>query len=113
MCKKCVKVEYPDRGNACLEDGSYYLNFSGCAKCQGLDVLKVENRTSLEDVDGMETTTYDHICKNCNHVVANHMCTFRVEDEFQEYEMSCLLCGNAEDSRSIMPCDPRQQPMYL
>ena len=31
----------------------------------------------------------------------------------QEYEMNCLLCGHGEDSRSIMPRDPRQQPLFI
>jgi len=78
-----------------------------------MDVLHVKDRTSVEDEEGLETVTYHHVCKTCSHVIASHSYTFKVEDEYQEYEMSCLLCGNAEDSRSILPCDSRQQPMYF
>jgi len=113
MCQKCIREEFPDRGNMCLEEGSYYQNFSGCTECHGHDVLKVDNRTRLEDKEGVETVTYDHVCKICGHVIAVHSWSFHVEEEYQEYEMSCMLCGSAEDSRSVMPCDPRQQPMYF
>jgi len=113
MCQKCVKEEYPDRGSTCLEEGSYYQNFSRCAECQGQDVLQVENKSIVEDVDGVETVSYDHICRICRHVVASHSCTFKIEDSYQEYEMSCLLCGSSEDSRSILPCDPRHQSQFF
>jgi len=105
MCNSCVKEEYPDRGSICLEDGSFLNNFSGCAQCHGLDVISIENRTLLEDEDD--------VCKVCSHLIASHLYTFRVEDDYQEYEMSCLLCGSSEDSRSVLPCDPRHQVAYL
>lgn len=46
-------------------------------------------------------------CKTCDHLVAQHEHKFWVEDNFQFYEMNCLLCGEAEDSRSCLPEDPR------
>ncbi|KAL8619557.1 hypothetical protein ACOMHN_019613 [Nucella lapillus] len=104
MCNECVKEEFPERDTMCLETGSYMLNYKGCAHCGGREV-DIKNRVVTEDVD--ELVTYQHVCSHCEHVVANHEYTFKVADEYQEYEMSCLLCGNGEDSRSIMPYDPR------
>ncbi|XP_070179586.1 protein Churchill-like isoform X2 [Littorina saxatilis] len=88
----------------CLETGSYLVNYAGCNECGGRDIL-IKNRIVSEDED--ELITFQHVCLHCEHIVANHEYSFKVVEEFQEYEMSCLLCGNGEDSRSIMPCDPR------
>ncbi|KAL4237363.1 Protein Churchill [Mactra antiquata] len=107
MCVSCVKEEYPDRESICLDTGSYMLNFVGCAQCGDKHGLTVVNRQTTEDEDGEETITYQHICKSCNHVIANHEHLFRVEDDYQIYEMLCSLCGRSDDQRSIMPCDPR------
>ncbi|XP_036981794.2 protein Churchill isoform X2 [Artibeus jamaicensis] len=87
MCGDCVEKEYPNRGNICLENGSFLLNFTGCAACD--------------------------LCKNCHHVVARHEYTFSIMDEFQEYTMLCLLCGKAEDTISILPDDPRQMTLLF
>ncbi|XP_017589235.1 PREDICTED: protein farnesyltransferase subunit beta [Corvus brachyrhynchos] len=63
--------------------------------------------------DGEEIVTYDHLCKNCHHLIARHEYTFSVVDDYQEYTMLCLLCGRAEDSVSILPDDPRQMtPLF-
>lgn len=110
MCKKCVKEEFPDRLTMCLDNGEFYPNFVGCTECSRTDVLHVENRVTQQD-DDEETVIYEHKCKACGHLVASHMFRFRVEGDFQEYEMSCLLCGSSEDSRSVLPYDPRQQPL--
>lgn len=108
MCNECVKEEYPDRGTTCMDNGSYLMNFAGCHDCGKLDVIAITNRHCTdEDDDDEEIITYQHICSTCGHVIANHEYTFRVEDEYQVYEMDCVLCGRADDSRSIMPCDPR------
>ncbi|XP_025105280.1 protein Churchill-like [Pomacea canaliculata] len=105
MCLECVKEEFPERETTCLESGSYLLNYAGCQNCSAKD-LQIMNRICTEE-DEEELITYQHVCSQCNHVVANHEYTFKVEGEYQEYEMSCMLCGNGEDSRSIMPYDPR------
>uniref|UniRef100_A0A6I8N878 Protein Churchill n=2 Tax=Ornithorhynchus anatinus TaxID=9258 RepID=A0A6I8N878_ORNAN len=112
MCGDCVEKEYPDRGNTCLENGSFLLNYIGCAMCSKRDFVLVTNKATKEE-DGEEIVTYDHVCKNCHHMVARHEYTFSVMDEYQEYTMLCLLCGKAEDSVSVLPDDPRQMaPLF-
>uniref|UniRef100_A0A3Q3VXA1 Protein Churchill n=1 Tax=Mola mola TaxID=94237 RepID=A0A3Q3VXA1_MOLML len=82
MCNGCVQKEYPDRGNTCLENGSYLMNYLGCASCHQRDFVLIRNQAA-EDDDGEEIVTYDHVCKNCDHVVARHEYTFSVVDEYQ------------------------------
>ncbi|XP_053080544.1 protein Churchill isoform X2 [Acinonyx jubatus] len=82
MCGGCVEKEYPNRGNICLENGSFLLNFTGCAVCNKRDFMLITNK-SLKEEDGEEIVTYDHLCKNCHHVVARHEYTFSIMDEFQ------------------------------
>nr|KAF6483692.1 churchill domain containing 1 [Rousettus aegyptiacus] len=82
MCGDCVEKEYPNRGNICLENGSFLLNFTGCAVCSKRDFMLITNK-SLKEEDGEEIVTYDHLCKNCHHVVARHEYTFSIMDEFQ------------------------------
>ncbi|KAK7505525.1 hypothetical protein BaRGS_00003270 [Batillaria attramentaria] len=105
MCGDCVKEEFPERESICLENGSYLLNYAGCKNC-GARSIEIKNRVTSDDEEE-ELVTYQHICSQCDHVVANHEYSFRVNGEYQEYEMSCMLCGNGEDQRSIMPYDPR------
>jgi hypothetical protein len=40
--------------------------------------------------------------------VAEHSYTFEVAGGYQEFSMSCDLCGLGEDSSSVMPHDPRK-----
>ncbi|KAI4568349.1 protein Churchill isoform X2 [Ovis aries] len=82
MCVDCVEKEYPNRGNICLENGSFLLNFTGCAVCSKRDFMLITNK-SLKEEDGEEIVTYDHLCKNCHHVIARHEYTFSIMDEFQ------------------------------
>ncbi|XP_042302765.1 protein Churchill [Sceloporus undulatus] len=105
MCGGCVKTEYPSRGNTCLENGSYLMNFVGCIECKKKEFVMITNR-AREEEDGEEIITYDHVCKNCHHVIARHEYTFSVVDDYQEYTMLCMLCGRAEDSISVLPDDP-------
>ncbi|KAF0023659.1 hypothetical protein F2P81_024289 [Scophthalmus maximus] len=101
-----------ERGNTCLENGSYLMNYLCCASCHQRDFVLISNKAT-EDDDGEEIVTYDHVCKNCDHVVARHEYTFSVVDEYQEYTMLCMLCGKAEDSISVLPDDPRQSaPLF-
>ncbi|XP_033892734.2 protein Churchill [Acipenser ruthenus] len=112
MCTDCVQKEYPNRGNTCLENGSFLLNYVGCAKCNQRDFILINNKTTEED-DGEEIVTYDHVCKNCHHIIARHEYTFSVVDDYQEYTMLCMLCGKAEDTISILPDDPRRMaPLF-
>ncbi|KAI4880537.1 protein Churchill [Hoplias malabaricus] len=112
MCTGCVQKEYPDRGNTCLDNGSYLMNFLGCANCQQRDFVLISNKTMVDE-DEEEIVTYLHKCKNCDHVIARHEYTFTVVDDYQEYTMLCMLCGKAEDSISVMPDDPRQSaPLF-
>ncbi|GFO25988.1 churchill [Plakobranchus ocellatus] len=105
MCEGCVKEEFPDRDSLCVDSGSYMINFVKCCDCESQD-MKIVNRNCTES-DDEERITYQHVCGQCSHMVAEHEHIFRVDDEFQHYEMSCLLCGSADDQRSIMPIDPR------
>ncbi|XP_041070839.1 protein Churchill isoform X1 [Carcharodon carcharias] len=129
MCGGCVQKEYPERyslsygigvmqrlllfqGNTCLENGSFLLNYVGCAECSKRDFVLIANRTQDDD-DGEELVTYDHVCQNCHHIIAQHEYTFTVVDDYQEYTMLCMLCGKAEDSISVLPDDPRQMaPLF-
>ncbi|XP_077789742.1 protein Churchill isoform X1 [Podarcis muralis] len=83
MCGGCVKTEYPSRGNTCLENGSYLMNYVGCIECKKKDFVLITNKVA-EDDDGEEIITYDHVCKNCHHVIARHEYTFSVVDDYQE-----------------------------
>uniref|UniRef100_A0AAR2LTZ2 Protein Churchill n=1 Tax=Pygocentrus nattereri TaxID=42514 RepID=A0AAR2LTZ2_PYGNA len=105
MCNSCW-------GNTCLDNGSYLMNFLGCANCQQRDFVLISNKTMVDE-DEEEIVTYLHKCKNCDHVIARHEYTFTVVDDYQEYTMLCMLCGKAEDSISVMPDDPRQSaPLF-
>ncbi len=116
MCVECVKEKCPDRGTTCLETGSYMMNFKECAECHKKEPMKVEARQSgteeedeEEDSDGgEELITYDHVCSECGHIIAEHQYTFCVDGEYQEYSMTCLLCGRGSDSISVLPHDPRK-----
>ena len=118
MCIDCVKVKCPDRGTVCLETGCYLLNFQGCAECHKKEPLKREETQSdgaEEEEEGEEGTeedeelvTFNHACGSCGHVVAEHQYTFWVDGEYQEYSMTCILCGRGADSISVMPDDPRK-----
>ncbi|XP_038621380.1 protein Churchill isoform X2 [Tachyglossus aculeatus] len=60
MCGACVEKEYPDRGNTCLENGSFLLNYIGCAMCSKRDFVLVTNKATKEE-DGEEIVTYDRV----------------------------------------------------
>uniref|UniRef100_A0A8C7A3M9 Protein Churchill n=1 Tax=Nothoprocta perdicaria TaxID=30464 RepID=A0A8C7A3M9_NOTPE len=82
MCGGCVGTEYPPRGTTCLEGGSFLLNFAGCARCGRRDLVLLANRAAgLHGAE--EIVTYDHLCKNCHHVIARHEYTFSVVDDYQ------------------------------
>ncbi|XP_007184357.1 protein Churchill isoform X4 [Balaenoptera acutorostrata] len=101
MCGDCVEKEYPNRGNICLENGSFLLNFIGCAVCSKRDFMLITNK-SLKEEDGEEIVTYDpDLCKNCHHVIARHEYTFSIMDEFQGHE-DAVGCGwdNRAESQS-------------
>eukprot|EP00051_Salpingoeca_urceolata_P010008 m.121958 g.121958 ORF g.121958 m.121958 type:complete len:115 (+) comp16545_c1_seq3:120-464(+) len=114
MCQQCVKKPLPNRGATCLEAGVYMANYGGCHQCQSVDMPLVQNKESEVDEDGEETITYSHVCASCGHVVAKHEYTFGVDEdeEFQEYMMTCVLCGRGAASVSVMPYDPREQRFF-
>ncbi|XP_071790824.1 protein Churchill-like [Asterias amurensis] len=112
MCVGCVKVKCPDRGSVCLENGSYLFNFQECASCHSRQVIKILNKHTDTDEDGEETVMYHHVCAVCEHLIAEHQYEFRIDGEYQEYSMVCILCGRAQDTRSILPDDPGKQ-MHL
>ncbi|KAL5008646.1 hypothetical protein ScPMuIL_014227 [Solemya velum] len=113
MCVDCLKERCPDRDTVCLDNGSYLMNYAGCKECKSLDVIKITNRVTSEDEDGEEVITYQHVCQNCNHLIANHEYTFRLDDDFQVYQMYCMLCGHSDDERSILPNDPRAERLFF
>ncbi|XP_063189536.1 protein Churchill isoform X2 [Chroicocephalus ridibundus] len=82
MCGGCVGTEYPERGTTCLEGGSFLLNFVGCAQCGRRDFVLLSNRAAGLH-GGDEIVTYDHLCKNCHHLIARHEYTFSVVDDYQ------------------------------
>ncbi|XP_052770090.1 protein Churchill-like isoform X2 [Mya arenaria] len=82
------------------------MNYAGCSQCGESSAIVMVNKQTTEDEDGQEVITYQHICQSCSHVIANHEHVFHVEDDYQVYGMYCLLCGQADDQRSILPCDP-------
>lgn len=43
--------------SVCLDNGSYMLNFAGCAQCGEKSRLSVVNR-QIDDANDEETTTY-------------------------------------------------------
>ncbi|XP_051694693.2 protein Churchill isoform X2 [Oryctolagus cuniculus] len=103
MCGDCVEKEYPNRGNTCLENGSFLLNFIGCAVCSKRDFMLITNK-SLREEDGEEIVTYDHLCKNCHHVIAKHEYTFSIMDEFQQQHKEGF--SKAEDLVKQVPPVP-------
>ncbi|XP_078000853.1 protein Churchill-like isoform X2 [Glandiceps talaboti] len=109
MCTDCVKQKCPDRGNTCLDTGAYLFNFQECCECKQRVPLKmVDRHEETDDDDDEESVTYQHVCSNCMHIVAEHHYTFSVQDDFQEYQMFCMLCGRGADSVSVLPDDPRK-----
>uniref|UniRef100_A0A674ENK0 Protein Churchill n=1 Tax=Salmo trutta TaxID=8032 RepID=A0A674ENK0_SALTR len=74
-----------------LENGSYLMNYLGYANCHQRDFVLISNKVT-EDEE--EIVTYDHVCKNWDHVVARHEYTF------------------SEDSISVLPDDPRQRLLF-
>ncbi|XP_053801026.1 protein Churchill isoform X1 [Vidua macroura] len=100
MCGGCVGTEYPERGTTCLEGGSFLLNFVGCAQCGRRDFVLVSNRAEGLH-GGEEIVTYDHLCKNCHHLIARHEYTFSVVDDYQPppfpspRNIPCCACSAA------------------
>ncbi|PIO26404.1 hypothetical protein AB205_0207600, partial [Aquarana catesbeiana] len=74
-------------GNTCLETGSFLVNYVSCVKCNTRDFVLIANKTNDEE-DGEEIITFDHVCKNCHHVIAKHEYTFSVVDE---YQVQCIF----------------------
>lgn len=101
----------PDRGSSVLEKGCYMLNFNGCHACGEVDMPKaVEEERTGDGVSEVESISFTHVCRACEHVVAKHCYTFEVQGEFQVFEMQCPLCGFAQHEASIEPFDPRLAP---
>ena len=48
------------------------------------------------------------MCPKCEHVVAEHTYTFELVEEFQEFTMTCDLCGVGEDEASVLPVNPKK-----
>ncbi|XP_040082232.1 protein Churchill isoform X2 [Oryx dammah] len=110
MCVDCVEKEYPNRGNICLENGSFLLNFTGCAVCSKRDFMLITNK-SLKEEDGEEIVTYDpDLCKNCHHVIARHEYTFSIMDEFQAgigLQLLKIHRSNSEEEKLDSGGEPR------
>jgi len=109
MCKDCVYEEFVDREGTVCEDGAYVLNLKVCAACQKRGRVRNVEKKSTEDEKGNETIEFDHVCEWCGHVIAHHHYELTIDEKrrMQVYSMECMLCGTAEDTRSIDPVDPR------
>lgn len=110
MCKDCVFEEFVDREGMVCEDGAYVLNLKGCAACKKRGMVRNVERTHREDDKGNETVEFVHVCEWCGHEIARHRYEVAVDEAHHMhcYSMECMLCGSAEDSRSIDPVDPRR-----
>ena len=73
------------------------MNFKGCASCGRQDWAKAvrvrREKTCDEDGEFEETVTFDHVCKNCSHVICEHYYEFSVDSKGQHTLMECPLCG--------------------
>ncbi|KAJ8362422.1 hypothetical protein AAFF_G00375700 [Aldrovandia affinis] len=105
------------RGNTCLENGSYLINYVGCAKCHQRDFVLISNKTTEEE-DGEELVTYDHLCKNCDHTIARHEYTFSVVDDYQTCRCVCAMMEveeyvvkTEEQEKENMPLPMGASPM--
>ena len=58
MASKWVFLSVLVQGNTCLENGSYLMNYLGCANCHQRDFVLISNKAT-EDEDGEEIVTYD------------------------------------------------------
>lgn len=58
MVSKWVFLSLLAQGNTCLENGSYLMNYLGCANCHQRDFVLISNKAT-EDEDGEEIVTYD------------------------------------------------------
>eukprot|EP00042_Codosiga_hollandica_P017466 m.48191 g.48191 ORF g.48191 m.48191 type:complete len:111 (+) comp47686_c0_seq5:274-606(+) len=110
MCLKCVSEKAPDRGTTCNDTGAFMMNYLGCIECKSLQLVSTARQETEED--GEELLEFAHTCQNCNHKVATHKYTFYVRDSFQEFSMTCILCGRGAHSASVMPNDPRQEKFF-
>jgi len=114
MCVGCLREAFPERERSTLERGSFMLNFAGCKQCGARDDFLVEQKRRREETEDEteqsfeETIEYEHCCKRCGHVVAQHMYEFRVVQlgTVQEFSMSCALCGKGEHTSSSVPTKP-------
>jgi len=98
----------PDRGRVCLDEGTFLLNWAGCADCGSLqepvatEMKKEdeENLVALEaETEFQESVLFKHECANCQHVVAPHFYSFTVTSLQQEFLMECPLCGKGADTK--------------
>jgi len=111
MCKDCVITIEPERGSFCATTSCYLLNFKGCAACNQ-KVMPITIDEVKEETEEEETLIYKHVCGACNHVICEHNWNFKVEGDYQEYEMDCMLCGTGQSSHSIKPFDPKKINEY-
>ncbi|RDD47498.1 Protein Churchill, partial [Trichoplax sp. H2] len=58
MCNRCVFTPFPDRGNSCLDTGSFFLNFKACCSCQKRTLIETCNKESKEEEDQTEVIKY-------------------------------------------------------
>lgn len=53
-CGVCLDIL---KGNTCLENGSYLMNYVGCANCHQRDFVMINSKTTVDE-DGEEIVTY-------------------------------------------------------
>lgn len=104
MCKDCLIEVKPEVDTHTTDSGANMLNFKACAACGKKGFLK--SNVIKHDLDGgdededmtIEELHYQHLCAMCGHVVAEHFYTYTQDDEEQEFNMECLLCGRGGKS---------------
>ncbi|KAI9197502.1 uncharacterized protein BJ171DRAFT_519758 [Polychytrium aggregatum] len=76
----------------------------------GADDPDDPNEADDSDEEGAET--FEHVCRNCKHIVATHIHRFEETAAYQESSMECGLCGFGQSTASIMPYDRRLAARY-
>jgi len=45
MCKDCIRTLEPERDKTTLNNGSYFLNYKGCAQCKNIGIIKIIDKS--------------------------------------------------------------------
>jgi hypothetical protein len=94
-----------------MDDGAYMINYFSCKKCgvRSPQLLvknkQVKEREDEKESEYEEESMFQHVCGECDHIIAEHFYSFSVGIEnkstVQNFIMSCLLCGKGGDRRVV------------